>query len=58
MNYKITSVALREDQTRFINDSARDFKFSKFVRAKLDEYIKFKDELKNKDEMEDNDAKH
>ena len=31
---------IRDDQQRFIEDQSQRFNLSKFVRAKLDEYIK------------------
>jgi len=35
------NVLITEEQDRFIEEQRRSFKFSKFVRAKLNEYIKF-----------------
>jgi hypothetical protein len=43
------SISLRVDQIAFIKNQIRTFNFSKFVRAKLDEYIEMirKVKLKN-----------
>jgi len=38
MNNK--SIYLSDEQIKFIDESSRFFNFSKFVRDKLDEYIK------------------
>lgn len=41
----IKSVALEKEQMDFIDDQNKSFNFSKFVRDKLDDYIKFKRRL-------------
>jgi len=40
------NLQIREDQEDFLKDQTKSFNFSKFVRNGLDEYIKFKKELK------------
>ncbi len=39
-------ITIRQDQEEFFSNDRRGFKLSKFVQAKLDEYIKFRKEYK------------
>ena len=41
------NIQIRDYQDRFLKEQKRAFNFSKFVRAKLDEYINFKKEVEN-----------
>lgn len=36
------NIQIRDDQDAFLKEQRRAFNFSKFVRVKLDEYMKFK----------------
>ena len=40
-------ITITDEQDEFIRREPQDFKLSKFIRAKLDDYIKLKEELKN-----------
>ena len=42
-----TSIMIFKRQIEFLKDQRKTFKLSGFVRAKLDEYIKFKKEVEN-----------
>ena len=46
-------VSIREDQDKFIDNQRRGFNLSKFVQAKLDEYINAIKEYKQFMEVDD-----
>ena len=41
------NIQVRKDQDEFLKDQKHSFNFSKFVRAKIDDYIAFKKEVEN-----------
>ena len=57
-DFKTKCVTIRVDQEEFLKGERR-FKLSKFIQAKLDEYIKFRREYKQfmEKEVEDDEEK-
>ena len=44
-------IQITDEQEEFIEDQSKRFNLSGFVRTKLNEYIKLKEELKNEKEI-------
>jgi hypothetical protein len=52
LNYKPVCISIPEYQSEFIRNQSRDFKLSRFVQGKLDDYMHFRKDFKKFMEVE------